>query len=433
MSDVTLPEEPAPQPGPTPAAALPEPPPQRSRASRIVLMAAIVVAVLFVGGAAAAFFSLRGAPETILDKVPSTADVVVVAHLDPAASQKMNLFRMSEKFPALGSRADLTQKLNEMLDQALGDSGLSHEGLGWVGGEAGVYVDIGSGDPSYGILLASSDDAAASSAIQKVQASSGTTYTTSPIGGVDVSVPQSSDQPVTAIVQSVVVLASDENAMQSVIDTANGGASILDDPTYQTIAGDLPQDNLGMAYVNVAAVNQMLEAMSGSIAGLTGDTQQLAAAQAVGMSVSATTEGLSFDVASQNDPTKLTQVERDALAATDGPNPLLSMVPSDAYAVAAMGGATAQLERSFEQLSQLDPKTARTIEQLDLVGPNGLLQKLSGDVSIEISKGQGFLPMGGTVMVGVKDAGGVETWLNEHLPKLLAQTDVGDLAWQTED
>src|SRR5215203_933576 len=116
MSDVTPPEEPAPQPGPPPVATLPEPPPQRSRASRIVLMAGIVATVLFVGGAAAAFFSLRGAPETVLDKVPSTADAVVVAHLDPAASQKMNLFRMSEKFPALGSWADLTQKLDAMLD-----------------------------------------------------------------------------------------------------------------------------------------------------------------------------------------------------------------------------------------------------------------------------------------------------------------------------
>jgi hypothetical protein len=281
-------------------------------------------------------------------------------------------------------------------------------------------------------LLSSSDDGAASATIHKLQASSGTSYTTSQIGGFDVSVPQASDQPVTAIVQNVVVLASDENAMRSVIDTANGGASIQDDETYGAIAGDLPQDNLGMAYVNMAAVNQMLTAMSGA-AGLTGDTQQLAAAKAVGMSVSATSDGLSFDVASQNDPAKVTQAERDALAATDGPNPLLPMVPNDAYAVAAMSGATAQLERSFEQMSQLDPKTARAIERLDLVGPNGLLQKLSGDVAIEVGKGQGFLPVGGTAMVGVNDAGGVEAWLNEHLPKLLASTDVGDLAWQTED
>ena len=432
MSDLTPPAEPVGQPPAPPAAELPAPPAEKPRGARIVLLAAIVVGILFVGGAAAAFFSLRGAPEEILDKVPASADLVVVAHLDPAASQKMNLFRMAERFPALGSREELTRQLNEMLDQALRGSGLTHEDLAWVGGEAGLYVDLGGGSPSYAVMLASDDDAAASAALKKAQTAGGTTYSATQIGGFDVSVPASPDQPATAMVNGVVVLAGDVNAMRSVIDTVNGGASIEDDATYLAVADDLPEDNLGMAYVNTGQLSELLASIPGA-AGLSTDPRQLGATRAVGMSVSATSEGLSFDVASQNDPSRLTQADRDALAATDGPNPLLDMVPSDAYAVTAMSGATAQFEKSVEQLSQLDPGTARQIEKLHLLGPGGLLPQLTGDVAIQVGQGQGLLPVSGTVMVGVADAGAVEDWLNAHLPKVLASTDLGGLTWNTED
>ena len=38
----------------------------------------------------------------------------------------MNLFRMAEKFPALGSEEELRQKLNEALDSMLADTGMTH-------------------------------------------------------------------------------------------------------------------------------------------------------------------------------------------------------------------------------------------------------------------------------------------------------------------
>jgi hypothetical protein len=75
----------------------------RSRAATVALLAGAAVLILGVIGASAAYFLLRGAPEAVLNKVPSGADFVAVAHLDPAASQKMDLFRMTEKFPDLGS------------------------------------------------------------------------------------------------------------------------------------------------------------------------------------------------------------------------------------------------------------------------------------------------------------------------------------------
>jgi hypothetical protein len=441
MSDLPTPDEPtAPDTPSDGATVMPPPPKDTHRGPKAIVMAVVVVAILLVGGVAAAMYSLAaGAPETILDKVPSGTDAVVVVHLDPAASQKMNLFRMTEKFPALGSEDELRQKLNGAMDDALEGSGLTHQDLDWVGGEAGAYVDFGGmnltspdvGTPSFAVMLTADDTAGAARTLEKLQESSGTTYTTQEISGVAVSVPADEQEPTTGIVAGVAVIASDADTMRSLIATAQGGASVQGDPEFQTVSAELPQSNLGMLYVNMAEVGRMLDSLGS--AGLMTGTEQLQAAQAVGMTVSATGDGLQVDAATTTDPSKLTQGQRDQLAGGDEPNPLLGMVPSDAYAVLASSGVTSGLESSIEQIAQIDPTTARQVERLDLLGPNGLLAHLSGDVGLQVGPGAGLLPVNGTVMVGVDDADATEAWLTAHLPELLKDTPAGGIDWQTED
>jgi hypothetical protein len=197
------------------------------------------------------------------------------------------------------------------------------------------------------------------------------------------------------------------------------------------VSAELPQSNLGMLYVNMAEVGRLLDSLGS--AGLMTGTEQLQAAQAVGMTVSATDDGLQVDGATTTDPSKLTQEQRDQLAGADEPNPLLDMVPSDAYAVLASSGVTSGLQSSIEQIAQIDPTTARQIERLDLLGPDGLLTHLSGDVGLQVGPGAGLLPVNGSVMVGVDDADATEAWLTAHLPKLLKGTPAGGIDWQTED
>jgi hypothetical protein len=244
-------------------------------------------------------------------------------------------------------------------------------------------------------------------------------------------VPADEEQPTTAIVAGVVVIAGDVDTMRSVIATAQGGASVQSDPEFQAISAELPQSNLGMAYMNMAEVGRLIDSLG--TAGMMSGTEQLQAAQAIGMTVSATGDGLQVDSATTTDPSKLTQEQRDQLAASEGPNPLLDMVPSDAYAVLATAGVTAGFETSIRQIAQLDPTTARQVERLDLFGPNGLLTHLSGDVGLQVGPGAGLLPVNGTVMVGVDDADATEAWLTAHLPELLEDTPAGQIQWRTED
>src|SRR6187200_575536 len=254
----------------------------RSKALTVALLVGAAVLILGVIGAGAAFFMLRGASEVVLDKLPSGADAVVVAHLDPAASQKMNLFRMTSKFPDLGTEQQLSQKLDGMLDQALDGSGLTRDDLGWVGGELGGYVTINGAAPEYAVLIASDDDGAASDALQKFRDASGSTYAESTLDGVTVWAPASTDEPAMAIVDGTVVLANGQDAMEAVIQTDHGASSVQDDQTFQGVMDQLPDDNLGFAYVNVHALTSLASLVPGGIGGL--DTQ-LAAYQGAGYSI----------------------------------------------------------------------------------------------------------------------------------------------------
>jgi Protein of unknown function (DUF3352) len=398
----------------------------RSKAVTIALLAGAAVLVLGVVGAAAAYFMLRGAPEAVLDKVPSGADAVIVAHLDPAASQKMNLFRMASKFPDLGSEQDLTQQLNSTLDDALSGSGLTHADLSWVGGEAGAYVTVNGAAPEYAVLIASDDDGAASAALQKYRDASGVTYTQTTVDGVAVWTTSSTDDPEMAVVDGTVVLASDQHAMQAVIQTDHGASSIQDDQTFTTVMDQLPDDNLGFAYVNLQALTSLANLVPGGMGGL---DSQLAAYQAAAYSISAESDGLAIDGATTTDPSELTDAQRATLGS--GPNPLLAITPANAYAVLATSGIGKALSDSVTQFAQLGPGPARMIERLGLIGPDGVLQHLTGDVGFQVGPGSGLLPVGGTVMIGVDDAGAVQSWLDTHLPVLLARSGVPGLSTRT--
>jgi len=408
--------------------------PTPKKRGRIALVVGIVVVVLAGAVGAGAFLFLQGAPESVLDKVPASADVVVVAHLDPAASQKMNLFRMAEKFPALGSEAELLQKLNDALDSMLIDTGLTHEDLAWVGGEAGGYVDVGSGTPSFAIMVATDDETAAATAMQRMRDASHADYTMTTIDGIEVAIPATTDQPAMAIVDGVVVIASDQAAMQAVITTANGDTSIQDDAVFQGVSDRLPEDNLGFVFMNVQQLMDLVGSMPGAAGGLQGSIQQLQAAEGAGFAVTAGSDGIALDSVTTTDPSKLTQDQRDALAASDGPNETLALVPADAYAVMAVQGLTSGLETSVTQMAQLDPATARTIEKLHLLGSDGLLGLLSGDLGLQVGPATGFLPVGGTVLIGTSDGDAMQSWLDANLTKAFGTVAPGfGTSTKTED
>ena len=169
------------------------------RGLKIAGIALTAVLVLAGVAGAAGFMLLRGSGEAILDKIPASADVVVTANLDPAASQKMNLLRIASKFPALAGQGGIQQRLNETLDDLLRDVGMTHEDVRWVGSEVGLYVDVKSAqETSYAALIATDDEGAAAASLQKFRAgleSQGASFHVSDHEGVEITVSATPEHP----------------------------------------------------------------------------------------------------------------------------------------------------------------------------------------------------------------------------------------------
>ena len=391
------------------------------RGLKIAGIALAAVLVLAGAAGAAGFMLLRGSGEAVLDKIPASADVVVTANLDPAASQKMNLLRMASKFPALAGQDGIQQRLNETLDDLLRDVGMTHDDVRWVGSEVGLYVDVKSAqETSYAALIATDDEDAAAASLQKFRAgleSQGASFHVSDHDGVEITVSASPEHPSFAIVDGVVVLGSDEGAVSAVIDTAHGGSAIADDPAFQRVSGALPQSRLGIAFVNTG---QLLGTFGDALgaAGLTTGVTSLDALDGAGISVSAEPEGLALDTVMMYDDTKLSDVQRRTLSAADHPNRLIDLIPDDALGMYAVEHLDAAITDQVYRISSSDPQADEEFRRLGLTGPGGLLSQLTGDVAAAASPEAGPIPVGGVLMFGTKDPDATSKWLDTTLQSL---------------
>ena len=96
----------------------PVPPPPARRGRKAVVIAVAAAVGLAGVAAAASFVALSGSSETLTTKLPADTDVVVTAYLDPAASQKVNLFRLTSAFPTLGAEPEVTGRAGDWAARA---------------------------------------------------------------------------------------------------------------------------------------------------------------------------------------------------------------------------------------------------------------------------------------------------------------------------
>jgi hypothetical protein len=404
-----FPPPPGPSPSDLPTLSTPEPAPRRSL--RIFVAVGAVLALLVAGGGAAACLRLRGAPEELLGELPASTDLVVVAYLDPAASQKLNLLRLQSRFPSLASSQHLREQVDAALDSALRGSGLDHDDLDWVGSEVALAVDIpASGEPRFAILLTADDTGAAGATLRKLRdgpASGPSTWSSRIHGGVQVwtgSDASGSDQAM-SIIDRTVVVSNSASMIDGVIDANDGTvARLQDDTTFRTAMSDLPKAKLGFLYLNAASLVDRLEMGSAEQTSVNSDPilGELNATTSVAVSVSAEPDGLAIDTARRYDRSKLSPDMLDRLSQPDRPNPLLADVPADAYGVVAEQHVDTTVRSLMDQLATRSPEAGRSLEA---AGIDDLIRALSGDLVMEFgpgdtsTSGPASVP-GGALMLG---------------------------------
>jgi hypothetical protein len=403
--DATLPPE-----GPVPSQPWDGARPRRGR--RILAAVLVAAVVLLGGGAAAAFFAMRGSNVEVLAFVPASTDVVVTAYLDPSASQKLNLFQLAHRFPALANGQELRSQVNDALDQALAPSGLDHtDVLGWIGSQAAVAVDLNpdTGSTSVAVMVASTDDGLAASTLRKGIQKSGGALEQRDYRGVTVSF---NDSSAFAILDHVVVISDDPAVIDRAIDTARGTIpNLAEDPTYLDTISALPAGKLGLVYVNPADFVNGLGAVlaDGSATGVPG-LSTLRAMRGIALSLSAQPDGISIDSTIRYDPSKLDAATRQQLDAPTHENATLAFVPSDALAVVAQQNVDATLKQAVDQVLTT-PEGERLRAKL---GVDNAISALTGDVSLEVGGGGAGSVLGsGALVIGVSDPTSVQHTLDQ--------------------
>ena len=428
--------EPSPPPpalgadGPPPPASPPSgpgtpdaPSPSRNRGRRLLVIVAATLLVLGGGVAAAVFFVMRGSNAEILELVPASSEVVVTASLDPSAGQKMNLFALAHRFPALGDEQDLRHQVNRALDEALEGSGLSHNDvLPWLGSEVAIVVDFSPNDDEVttSALLATTDDGAAEDALDKAMTASLGAEQTRDYRGVTMHVFGSGSSLMGyAIVNHVVVISNHEVGLTRVIDVSEGTTpNLADDRDFVDTVSTLPEDKLGLVYVNPTELvsRALSESGLGAAVGSAPGLDTVRALRSIGISLSAQPDGLAFDLTVRLDPSKLDAATREALDEPVHENATLSLVPANSYAVATQQGLDTNLKQVLDQ-ALATPQGERLRQQL---GIDDALSALTGDATFEIGPGSGATPVGGALVLGVDDPAAVQHTLDRLADLALA-------------
>jgi hypothetical protein len=379
-------------------------PPGAGRGRRAAVIAVAAVVGLAGVGAAASFLALRGSGEALTTKVPADTDVVVTAYLDPAASQKVNLFRLTSSVPSLGGEQELAGRAGEWIDSLLSETGLTHADLDWVGSQVGVAVDVrADADPAVTLLIDADDETAAAEtlgALRDSEAFRGTVWNEEDHGGVQVWVGAGDDPGFMGIVDGTVVIANDASAIDGVIAASQGETPALaDDPDYLDTMAALPEARLGMAYVAPDDLVRLLDRMGGASLTEASTTAgvELDAVRGIGIAVSAEPDAIAVDAEMTIDPSKLGSAQLAALDAEDHDNALLSMVPADALAFLGFQHLDAGLETALADL----PPAQR--DALEGSGLEPAISSLTGDLAVEVSMPAGASTPAGAVLLGTDD------------------------------
>ncbi len=425
----------------------PQEPERPKRRNPVKLVALVALAVLLLGGVAFAGVMLvnttSAAPDAMAKMVPASDQLYVTAYLDPGADQKLNLRDLLERFPAMQGK-DPAQKLDETLEQALKPTGLSFadDVKPWLGSQIGAAGTIDDqGQPDVAVMIATKDDQKALNTMKRLEglsSNANVTWSSQTYQGVAIRVGQGPQEgvsggplsgfagnPAYAVVDHTLVVATNPAALKGVIDADQGrGGALSDDASFQKARDALPDEVLGMAYLNVGDVVDrvlpQLEAGAGFAAlppGCGGDQlntslDSLRAFRGLAFSATAQTDGLQLDAGLALDRSKLPSGAATAVA-SGHQNAALSFVPQDSYGVLAFEGA-GLVNTELSGLAKCQPEIRRRIDQL---GIKDVLSNLSGDMAVSVGPGAQGRP-GGALVAAVKDEAKMRSALDALAGKL---------------
>ena len=213
---------------------------------------AVVGGYLFLSGA--------GIDHTA-DLVPAQATAYVSVYLQPSTAQQTKLAALIGRLPGFEDPASLDTKIDQMVHNALSDSGLNYETdiRPWIGGQLAIGAwqtpGAASGDPPTAstLLVAEvKDRAAAQAAVDRLAKRSGESAQRETYQGVDLVLSKTAGY---AFLGDMLVVGEPKSALQAAVDVSRGATdSLAKSARFRAAVAELPSDRLAAAYVDLAAL-----------------------------------------------------------------------------------------------------------------------------------------------------------------------------------
>ncbi len=414
--------------------------PSSSHRGRGVAIAAGIVAAIAVIGGVGAFLVLRGSGERLLDKVPADTDMVVSVYLDPSAGQKVNLLRMADEIPSLGSNEGIRGQVDDAIGEALSAAGLTRDDLEWIGPQIAFSVNVPDTGPADDVvvtgLVAAEDEEAAARTLATLRDQDPSTdgWRQEDHDGVEVWVGDGgSEQVAFAVIDGAVVFTNDAASIDDVIAVSRGNAdALVDSADFQEATADLPEGKLALFYADPVELSAAIEGLQPTVfdPSAASTSQSFEGITGMALSVSAEEDGLAMDAQVTFDPEELSPATREALTSSDHENPLLEGVPTDALVVVSQGGLRATFEGFIEQVRAVSPDTATAMG-------SDFVDAMTGDLAITAMPAGDVDMLSGAVMIGTDDEAAMADSIGSFVDELglskarWVSTDHGGVAVRT--
>ena len=274
----------------SPIGAIDGPPTERVSGPRRpgwLLPVAGLAGVLLVGALAVVVFlnlnptAASDAARTGYAYLPANSLMAFEARLDMPAGQREQFFGFVSRFPGMGDAAQLEQRMNQLLNEAIGSatSGVANYSddvepwfSGWI--VAGAQVRPGGELEESGevvAVLGSTDRARAELGLERLRGRgswvsqagpNGTTIWTNAGGAAPASGAY-------AATDDAVVVGTDAAAVSAAIETRSAGSgSLLDDESFAASYARQPAGRLASFWLDYAAVQQIIEQQADDLPGM---------------------------------------------------------------------------------------------------------------------------------------------------------------------
>ncbi len=361
---------------------LPAPTPGRSRVRTGLVIAAAVGSIGVAGAGVVAAMYLSGGGAQPEDVLPKGAIAFVKLDLDPAASQKLNIYSLSKRFPDAAKELSSADALrDDALRLAFSDTvaGLDYDRdvKPWLGDRIGVAALPSGGDePDVVVALAYTDRDRAEQALTKIKA-------------------ESTDSLDYVFVDDYVLLSDDAAVVRR---AAEAKEHLADDKAFKDGVAALDGDQVALAWTDVSRVWDALpDEMRTQASASPGSTGLNPTGQVV---IGVQVEKNAVEITGKTVDVKTGIASQDALRPTTGTG-LAADLPDEAIAALSFGGLGEALVTTYD----------------DVVSS---LKDLAPDIDAQAKEFGLDLPKDLETLLGTETA--VAVWGDDQEPQVLVRT-----------